>query len=47
MKGMIHETEQAFAIEKPAPRDQRRRLVEQCWNAGERLGDGGVGGVRN
>ena len=39
--------EQAFAIEQATARDQRRCLVEQRRNAGERLDDGGVGCVRS
>jgi hypothetical protein len=37
----------AFAVEKPAARNPRRRSFEQCGNFNERLCDSGVGGVRN
>ena len=44
---MVHRPEQAFAVEQPAARDQRRRLFEQRGNFGERLYDSGVGSVRS
>lgn len=38
-----HGPEQTFAVGKATSRDQRRRLVENGRDSGERLGDGGVG----
>ena len=45
MKGPVHRTEQAIAIEKAAAPDQAGVLLEQSGDFGERFGNGGFGGV--
>ena len=44
---MTDRSEQAFAIEKPAAHDQRRRLFKKRGYGSERLRDGGVGCIRS